>query len=101
MVASGDQIPFDVAADSGDDSAFYSYVPLTSLYVEERAGELRSLPSFAPAREAATEAGVAASYLEARGESVPAEPGARSERMLTLFIASLWDGSTGFALDRE
>ena len=29
LVASGDQIPFDVAAESGDDSAFYSYVPLT------------------------------------------------------------------------
>ena len=37
LVASGDQIPFDVSAEDGDDSAFYSYVPLTSLYVEERA----------------------------------------------------------------
>ena len=46
LVASGDQIPFDVAAEGGDDSAFYSYVPLTSRYVEERAEELRSLPSF-------------------------------------------------------
>jgi hypothetical protein len=100
LVASGDQIPFDVAAEDGDDSAFYSYVPLTSRFVEERAGELRSLPSFGPAREAATEAGVAAPYLEARGESVPADPGERAERMLTIFIASLWDGSTEFSLDR-
>ena len=29
LVAGGDQIPFDVDADSGDDSLFYSYVPLT------------------------------------------------------------------------
>lgn len=101
LVASGDQIPFDVAAEDGDDSAFYSYVPLTSRFVEERAGELRSLPSFGPAREAATEAGVAAPYLEARGESVPADPGERAERMLTTFIASLWDGSTEFSLDRD
>ena len=100
MVASGDQIPFDVAADANDDSAFYSYVPLTSRFVEERAEELRSLPSFGPAREAATEAGVAAAYLEARGESVPADPGSRSERMLTIFISSLWEGSTEFSLDR-
>lgn len=100
LVASGDQIPFDVAADAGDDSAFYSYVPLTSRFVEERAEELRLLPSFGPAREAATEAGVAAPYLEARGESVPADPGARSERMLTIFISSLWEGSTEFSLDR-
>jgi len=101
LVASGDQIPFDVAAESGEDSAFYSYVPLTSLFVEERREQLRSLPSFGPAREAAIEAGVAASYLEARGESVPADPSARAELMLTTFIAALWDGSTEFSLDRE
>jgi hypothetical protein len=100
LVAGGDQRPFDVAADSGDDSAFYSYVPLTSRYVVERSYELRSLPSFGPAREAAVEAGVAAPYLESRGEQVPADPGERAELMLTNFISSLWDGCTGFALDR-
>jgi hypothetical protein len=100
LVAGGDQIPFDVAAESGDDSAFYSYVPLTSRFVEERAGELRTLPSFGPAREAAVEAGVAASYLESRGEPVAADPGERAERMLTTFISSLWEGSTEFSLDR-
>jgi hypothetical protein len=100
LVASGDQIPFDVSAESGDDSAFYSYVPLTSRFVEERADELRSLPSFGPAREAAVEAAVAAPFLEARGESVPADPGERAERMLTTFISSLWEGSTDFSLDR-
>ncbi len=101
LVAGGDQIPFDVAADDGEDSAFYSYVPLTGRYVVERADELRSLPSFAPAREAAVEAGVAASYLESRGEPVPADPGERAELMLTSFFSSLWDGCTGFSLDRE
>jgi hypothetical protein len=100
LVASGDQIPFDVSAEDGEDSAFYSYVPLTARYVAERSDELRSLPSFGPAREAAVEAGIAASYLESRGEAVPADPGERAERMLTIFISSLWDGSTEFALDR-
>jgi hypothetical protein len=100
LVAGGDQIPFDVAAEDGDDSAFYSYVPLTTRFVEERGEELRSLPSFGPARDAAVEVGVAAPYLEARGESVPADPGERAERMLTTFIASLWEGSTEFSLDR-
>jgi hypothetical protein len=100
LVASGDQIPFDVSAESGDDSAFYSYVPLTSRFVEERAHELCSLPSFGPAREAAVEAGVASPYLEARGESVPGDPGERAERMLTTFISALWEGSTEFSLDR-
>ena len=100
LVAGGDQIPFDVAAEDGDDSAFYSYVPLTSRFVEERAKELCSLPSFGPAREAAVEAGVASTYLESRGEAVPADPGERAERMLTIFISALWEGSTEFSLDR-
>jgi hypothetical protein len=100
LVAGGDQIPFDVSAESGDDSAFYSYVPLTSRFVEERTQELCSLPSFGPAREAVVEAGVASTYLESRGESVPADPGERAERMLTIFISALWEGSTEFSLDR-
>ena len=102
LVAMGEEIPFDVAADDGaEDSAFYSYVPMTDRYVLEHADELRSLPSFAAAREATVEAGVAAPYLEARGETVPADPGARAELMLTTFFASLWEGSAGFSLDRE
>jgi len=100
LVAAGDQIPFDVSAEDGEDSAFYSYVPLTARYVAERSDELRSLPSFGPAREAAVEAGVAASYLESRGEAVAADPGERAERMLAIFISSLWDGCTEFSLDR-
>jgi hypothetical protein len=101
MVAMGEEIPFDVAADAGDDSAFYSYVPMTGRYVADHADELRGLPSFGPAREAAVEAGVAASYLEERGQGVPPDPGARAELMLITFFAELWEGSAGFALDRE
>ncbi len=101
VVAAGEQIPFDVAADSGEDSAFYSYVPLTGRFVEEHAEDLRALPGFAAAREAAVEAAVAVPYLEARGETVPADPGARAERMLIVFFADLWEGCSGFALDRD
>jgi len=101
LVAMGEEIPFDVAADDGDDSAFYSYVPMTGRYVVDHAAELRALPSFATAREATVEAGVAATYLEARGEAVPADPGARAELMLVTFFSELWEGSAGFALDRE
>jgi hypothetical protein len=101
LVAMGEEIPFDVAADPGDDSAFYSYVPMTGRYVSEHAEDLRALPSFGPAREATVEAGVAAPYLEARGQGVPADPGIRAELMLITFFAELWEGSAGFALDRE
>jgi hypothetical protein len=101
LVAEGDEIPFDVASDATDDAGFFSYVPLTGTYVVAHAEELCALPGFGPAREAVAEAGVAAGYLELRGEVVPADPGERSELMLTSFLAELWEGSAGFALDRE
>jgi hypothetical protein len=101
LVAGGDQIPFDVDADSGDDSAFYSYRPLTSRYVRERESELRGLDAFGPARDAVMATGIAAAYLEARGEQVPSEPGERAAQMLTAFLASLWDGCTELSLDHE
>jgi hypothetical protein len=101
MVAEGEQIPFDVATDTAEDSPFYSYVPQTGRYVAERTGELHGLPGWSAAREAVVEAGVASTYLEGRGETVPPEPGARAERMLEVFFIGLWEGSTGFALERE
>ncbi|HSS32886.1 MAG TPA: hypothetical protein VLL27_06350 [Solirubrobacterales bacterium] len=101
LVAAGDQIPFDVAADAGDDSAFYSYVPLSGRFVVDHADELRALPSFPAAREAIAEATAAAAYLEARGEVVPADPSERAEQMIITFFSSLWEGCTGFALDRD
>lgn len=101
LVAAGDQIPFDVDADSGDDSLFYSYRPLTSAYVREREAELRGLEAFGPARDAVAAAGIASAYLEARGEPVPSDPGDRAALMLTVFLSRLWDGSTELSLDHE
>ncbi len=100
LVAGGDQIPFDVAEDAGPESPFYRYLPLTAHYVLEREAELRSLPAFGPACDAVEEAGVAAPYLETRGEAVPADPAKRAGRALAIFIASLWDGCTEFSLDQ-
>lgn len=100
MVAEGEEIPFDVATDTAEDSPFYSYVPQTGRYVAERAGELQALPSWNAAREAVVEAGVASTYLEGRGEVVPPEPGARAERMLEVFTVELFKDGSGFALDR-
>jgi hypothetical protein len=101
MVAEGEQIPFDVATDTAEDSPFYSYVPQTGRYVEERTGELHGLTSWNAAREAVVEAGVASTYLEGRGEMVPPEPGARAERMLEVFTVELFKDGAGFALDRD
>jgi hypothetical protein len=101
MVAEGEEIPFDVATDSAEDSPFYSYVPQTGRYVAERAHVLHGLPSWSAAREAVVEAGVASTYLESRGEVVPPEPGARAERLLEVFFIELFEGGSGFTLDRE
>lgn len=101
LVAGGDQIPFDVDTDSGDDSLFYSYRPLTSEYVRGRDAELRGLEAFGPARDAVAAAGIAPVYLEARGEPVPSDPGERAAQMLVVFLARLWDGSTELSLDHE
>jgi hypothetical protein len=101
LVAGGEQIPFDVAESHGPDSPFYKYEPLTSRFVRKREEELRGLPSFAPARDAVDAAGVAAPYLEAGGEAVPADPRERAAKMLVVFLAALWEGCTEFSLDRE
>jgi hypothetical protein len=101
MVAEGEEIPFDVATDTAEDSPFYSYIPQTGRYVAERAAVLHELPSWSAAREAVVEAGVASTYLESRGEVVPPEPGARAERLLEVFFVELFEGGSGFTLDRE
>jgi hypothetical protein len=101
MVAEGEEIPFDVATDSAEDSPFYSYVPQTGRYVAERAHVLHALPSWSAAREAVVEAGVASTYLESRGEVVPPEPGARAERLLEVFTVELFEGASTITLDRE
>jgi len=101
LVAGGDQIPFDVDSESGEDSDFFSYRPLTSRYVRERESELRSLDGFGPACDAVAVAGIAAVYLEARGEPVSSDPGERAAQMLMVFLASLWDGCAELALDHE
>ena len=100
LVASGDQIPFDVDEQAGPDSPFHSYRPLTSEFVRRREDELRSLPSFEAAQDAVAIADVAAPYLESQGATVPIDSGERAAKMLLTFFAALWDGCTEFSLDR-
>lgn len=99
LVATGDEIPFDVAENNGDSSHFYRYVPLTSRYISAHLDELKSLLSYGPARGAVASSNVAAPFLEARGIPVPSEPERRAEEMLNVFIGGLWEGTTEFSLD--
>jgi hypothetical protein len=100
LVATGDEIPFDVAEEAGESTLFYRYLPLTARFVTEREEEVRGLASFGVACGAVNAAGVAAPYLEARGLPVPADPDERAAAMLVVFVATLWDGCAEFSLDR-
>jgi len=100
LVASGDEIPFDVAEAEGDSTFFHSYVPLTRRYVVDRSDEVRGLPSFGAACTAVAGSDVAAPYLETRGLPVPVDPAQRAAGMLVAFVAELWDGCAEFAIDR-
>lgn len=100
LVACGEEVPFDVAEDDGDDSLFYRYVPLTHKFVAAHESELRSLPSYGPACGAINLAGVAIPFLEARGVPVPADPDRRAGEMISAFITELWQGSAEFTLDQ-
>ena len=99
LVATGDEIPFDVAENNGESSHFYRYVPLTSNFIDAHAAELGSLPGYGPARGAVVAAGVAAPFLESRGLPVPSDPDRRAESMIEIFIRELWEGTTEFSLD--
>jgi nitroreductase len=99
LVATGEELPFDVAENEGEHT-FYRYVPLTAQFVHEHADELRSMPAFGPACSAIDSSGAAAAYLEARGEQVPKDPVERADRMVIAFIARLWDGSAEFRIDK-
>lgn len=99
LLASGEQIPFDVAESTGEESFFHSYVPLTERFVAERSDEIRCLPAFEPACEAVMDAGVAAPFMETLAIGIPADPHERAAQMLTFFLAALWDGRAEFSLD--
>jgi len=99
LVATGDEIPFDVAENNGESSHFYRYVPLTSNFIATHKGELHSLPGYGPARGAVVSAGVSAPFLEARGVIVSSDPDLRAGDMLEIFVTELWEGTTGFSLD--
>lgn len=99
LVATGDEIPFDVAENDGESSHFYRYVPLTAGYVESRFEEVRSLPSYGPATGAVVAAGVSATFLESKGLAVPADPATRADEMIRVFISELWEGASEFSLN--
>jgi hypothetical protein len=100
--ADGAEIPFEVVRGGRRDSPLYCYRPLTADFIEQRVGLLSRLPSFLPAVHALSGLGRLGHYLESRGErGYPAEPRARAEFALRVFLSRVFEESTDFALSPE
>lgn len=100
--ADGAEIPFEVVRGGRRDSPLYCYRPLTADFIEQRVGLLSRLPSFLPAVHALSGLGRLGDYLESRGErGYPAEPRARAEFALRVFLTRVFEESTDFALSPE
>ena len=100
--ADGAEIPFEVVRGGRRDSPLYCYRPLTADFIEQRVGLLSRLPSFLPAVHALSGLGRLGDYLESRGErGYPAEPRARAEFALRVFLSRVFEESTDFALSPE
>jgi hypothetical protein len=109
--ADGAEIPFEVVRGGRRDSPLYCYRPLTADFIEQRVGLLSRLPSFLPAVHALSGLGRLGDYLESRGRvhmdavhgsgGYPAEPRARAEFVLRVFLSRVFEESTDFALSPE
>ncbi len=100
--ADGAEIPFEVVRGGRRDSPLYCYRPLTADFIEQRVGLLSRLPSFLPAVHALSGLGRLGDYLELRGErGYPAEPRARAEFALRVFLSRVFEDSTDFALNGD
>ena len=100
--ADGAEIPFEVVRGGRRDSPLYCYRPLTADFIEQRVSLLSRLPSFLPAVHALCGLGRLGDYLESRGErGYPAEPRARAEFALRVFLSRVFEESTDFALSPE
>ena len=100
--AEGAEISFEVVRGGRRDSPLYCYRPLTVDFIDERIGLLARLPSYLPAVHALSGLGGLDRYLEARGErGFPAEPRARAEFTLRVFLGRVFEESTEFELRPE
>jgi hypothetical protein len=100
--ADGAEVPFEVVPGGRRDSPLYCYRPLTADFIEQRVGLLARLASFLPAVHALAGIGGLQRYLDERGEhGYPAEPRARAEFALRVFLTRVFEDCSDFALRPE
>ncbi len=98
--AGGAEIPFEVIEERRGRVPLYCYRPLTHEFIDDRLGLLRTLPSYTAAVRALSELDSVAAYLRQRGAArVPAEPRARGDAALELFLAAVFEERSQFSYE--
>ena len=98
LIASGEELPYDVTA-PGEDSPFAQFAPQTTRFIRAHATALLDLDSFGPACSAIASAEIARTYLQRLGEPIPNDPGRSAADAVVTFLCRVWEGSAEFGLD--
>ena len=98
----GAEIPFELAETERRGRApLYCYRPLTGKFIDDRLAVLSALPTYAAAARALGVVERVGAYLVKRGEQrVPAEPHAKADLALRLFLRAVFDDRSQFEFDR-
>ncbi len=98
--ADGAEIPFEVTEERGGRTLLYCYRPLTDEFIDDRLGLLRTLPTYTAAVRALSEHESVEAYLRQRGEArIPAEPRARGDAALKLFLGAVFEERSQFSFE--
>jgi hypothetical protein len=93
----GAELPFELVRGGRSDSPLYCYRPLTGDFIQQHVGLFGRLPAFLPAVHGLQVLGGLDRYLQTRGErGFPAEPRARAEFALRVFLGRVFEDSTDF-----
>jgi hypothetical protein len=99
-VLAGAEVPFDLeqgARTGPTGPSLFSYRPLTSAFIRERAGELAALPAFGPARDALASFEGLDGYLAAGGAG-QAAPGGPAGAALLALLCDVFEEQSDFQL---
>jgi hypothetical protein len=101
--AHGAEIPFELieAEHRPGQVPLYCYRPLTRQFIDQRLELIGGLPSYVAAVRALSLVERVGAYLASRGARPPAEPRARGELALRVFLQAVFDDRSQFGFDPE
>jgi hypothetical protein len=101
-VSGGAEIPFELIEQGRSTAPLYCYRPQTGLFLADRAGELRKLPSHAAARSQVSALAGVDDYLRRRGvRAVPPDALDRADMALQSFVTHVWADATDFVYEPD